>query len=223
MPDWLCESLHDGVAISTSVLFLRLGSAFVMGLVAAGVYRLTTRVRLGAGFLGTLVLLSVLICVLTLVIGNSAARAFTLVGALAIVRFRTIVEDTRDTAFVIFAVASGMACGAGYMAAPAACTPLVLAAAWVFRPGARPAKQPEQTLVLRLGPGKAIEEAVSALLKERVPARRLVGVATARGGAALDVTWTVPALPGEQALALVGELNRIEGVQGVEWKSEPEA
>jgi hypothetical protein len=218
MPEWLRDSLHEGVAISTNVLFLRLGGAFVMGLVAAGVYWLTTRLRLGASFLGTLVLLSVLICVLTLVIGNSAARAFTLVGALAIVRFRTVVEDTRDTAFVIFAVASGMACGAGFMAAPAACTPLVLLAAWIFRPRPGPAKQAEQTLVVRLGPAKVIEEAVSAVLTERAATRRLIGVATARGGAALDVTWTIAPLPAEQALALVGELNRIDGVQGVELK-----
>ena len=40
---------------------------------------------------------------LTQVIGESPARAFSLVGILSIVRFRTVVEDTRDTAVVIFA------------------------------------------------------------------------------------------------------------------------
>ena len=48
----------------------------------------------------------------SMVIGNEIARAFSLVGALSIVRFRTVVEDTRDTAFVIFAVVVGMALGA---------------------------------------------------------------------------------------------------------------
>src|SRR3712207_7408096 len=57
------------------------------------------------------VLLAVLVALVTLVIGDSTARAFGLVGALSIVRFRTVVEDTRDTAFVIFAVALGMAAG----------------------------------------------------------------------------------------------------------------
>ena len=49
-------------------------------------------------------LLTILIAMVTMVIGNNMARAFGLVGALSIVRFRTVVEDTRDTAFVIFAV-----------------------------------------------------------------------------------------------------------------------
>src|SRR6185437_11876796 len=67
---------------------------------------------IGASFPMTLVLLSVLIAMVTQVIGNNVARAFSLVGTLAIVRFRTVVRDTRDTAYVIFAVVIGMAIGA---------------------------------------------------------------------------------------------------------------
>jgi len=48
----------------------------------------------------------------TQVIGDNVARAFSLVGALSIVRFRTVVRDTQDTAYVIFAVVVGMAVGA---------------------------------------------------------------------------------------------------------------
>ena len=59
-------------------------------------------------------LLSILIAMVTQVIGDNVARAFSLVGALSIVRFRTVVRDTVDTAFVIFAVAVGMAVGAGH-------------------------------------------------------------------------------------------------------------
>src|SRR6185295_13041366 len=60
----------------------------------------------------TLVLLSILIATVTQVVGESPARAFSLVGALSIIRFRTVVQDTQDTAFVIFAVVMGMAAGA---------------------------------------------------------------------------------------------------------------
>lgn len=59
-----------------------------------------------------MLVLSVLIAMVTEVIGDSVARAFSLVGALSIVRFRTVVRDTQDTAYVIFAVAVGMAVGA---------------------------------------------------------------------------------------------------------------
>jgi hypothetical protein len=57
----------------------------------------------------------VLIAMVTQVIGDNIARAFSLVGALSIVRFRTAVRDTEDTAYVIFAVVVGMAVGAGHV------------------------------------------------------------------------------------------------------------
>ncbi len=47
------------------------------------------------------------------VIGDSIARAFSLVGALSIIRFRTAIQDPRDIGFVFYALAVGMAVGAG--------------------------------------------------------------------------------------------------------------
>jgi hypothetical protein len=44
--------------------------------------------------------------------GDNIARAFSLVGALSLVRFRTVVRDTKDTAYVIVAVIGGLSAGA---------------------------------------------------------------------------------------------------------------
>jgi hypothetical protein len=46
-----------------------------------------------------------------LAVGNNLARAFGLFGALALVRFRTPIKDTRDTAFLFMAVGIGIAVG----------------------------------------------------------------------------------------------------------------
>jgi uncharacterized membrane protein YhiD involved in acid resistance len=192
-----------------------------MGLLAAGVYRLTIRGRNGsvASFLATLVLLSVVIALVTMVIGDNVARAFSLVGALAIVRFRTVVEDTRDTAFVMYAVVVGMAAGAGYILAPLLATPLVLIAAWMFRPRvAVVLEQKDGRLILRLAAVRPPDEQVRATLEKHLGGGRLTGLATARGGAALDVTYAVALPAPEQAVALLADLSRIEGVQGVELK-----
>ncbi len=54
-----------------------------------------------------------LISVVMVVIGDSIARAFSLVGALSIIRFRAAIQDPRDIAFVFYALAVGMAVGAG--------------------------------------------------------------------------------------------------------------
>jgi len=48
-----------------------------------------------------------------LVIGNNLARAFGLVGAMSIIRFRTAVRDVQDIVFIFFSLAVGMAAGVG--------------------------------------------------------------------------------------------------------------
>ena len=78
-------------------------------------------------------LLSILIAMVTQVVGDNVARAFSLVGALSIVRFRTVVRDTQDTAYVIFAVAIGMAIGAHHFWVALAGVGVVALAAFMMR------------------------------------------------------------------------------------------
>jgi len=49
--------------------------------------------------------------IIMLIIGSNIARAFSLVGALSIIRFRNAVKETRDVGFIFFAMAIGMATG----------------------------------------------------------------------------------------------------------------
>jgi hypothetical protein len=204
-----------------SQLFLRLSAALALGLACAGLYHITTRTPgkpAHRAFLATLVLLCVLVAMVMSVIGNVEARAFSLVGTLALVRaFRTAVEDTRDSAFVIFAVGIGMGTGYGYIIAPLAALPLVLLVGLLFRaPLEVPARR--AAIVLRLAsthpPGPALTEAME---KHAGPVR-LVAMETARGGAALDVRYVVDLPPPDTLIAMVGELSKVEGVQGVEVK-----
>src|SRR5690242_6892405 len=86
MLDRLWKAFPNG-DLPLDMLSFRLGIAFVMGCAVAAVYRLTRRpVAGGTSLVPTLVLLTVLICMITVVIGDNTARAFSLVGALAIVR-----------------------------------------------------------------------------------------------------------------------------------------
>jgi len=221
MPEWLEQAFHGDADLPPKVLLVRLTAAFAMGCLAATIHELTRgrgRGKTDRSFLATLVLLGVLIALVTLVIGSNLARAFSLAGALSIVRFRTILEDTRDTAFVIYAVVAGMAAGTGHIMGALICTPLVLIAAWVLRPRQDEPIPTEGLLVLRLGAGRPPDESIEAVLKKHLVAHRLTALATARGGSALDVTYAVR-LPGpEQVFALVNELSRLEGIQGVEMK-----
>jgi hypothetical protein len=224
MPEWLQTPVTGDGPLPVHVLALRLTMAFVLGCVSVALHQVASGRNGRAGdrsFQATLVLLAVLIAVVTLVIGDNVARAFSLVGALAIVRFRTVVEDTRDTAFVIYSVVVGMAAGTGYILGALICTPLVLLAAWMFRstPGPQAGQQPEGTLVLRFALGHSLNADVEKILAQHVAGYRLLGLSTARGGSALDVTYSIQVPSSERTFALVTELNRLEGMQGVEIKA----
>ena len=93
--------------------------------------------------------------------------------------------------------------------------PLVALGAFLFRPRDRAGRN-EGLLVLRLAAGRPPEAAVRAGL-EKYAGGRLTGLATA-GGAALDATYAIDLPTAEAAVALLAELSRIEGVQGVELK-----
>ncbi len=84
------------------------------GIVIALVYRFTYRgASYSSSFVNSLVLLSLITAVVILVIGNNLARAFGLVGAMSIIRFRTAVRDVQDIVFIFFSLSIGMAAGVG--------------------------------------------------------------------------------------------------------------
>jgi hypothetical protein len=221
--DFLTQT-GSGSPIPLSLLAVRLLISFALGFLAAGVYAVACRRssrRPEPSFLATLILLSLLISLVTLAIGDNVARAFSLVGTLAIVRFRTVVEDTRDTAFVIYAVACGMCAGSGYYLGPVACAPLVLFATWIFSGRRRSAGNlPPGRLVLRLSSAMKVDGPLKTALDRHVPGHRLVGLTTARGGSAWDAAYAVELPSPAEVFAMVAALRGVEGVQEVEVKTD---
>jgi uncharacterized membrane protein YhiD involved in acid resistance len=222
MLEWLQVSFKHEQNLDQQLLgaqATQLAVAFFWGLIVGGIYRVTTgnHRSQSSGMVATLVLLTILIGMVTLVIGNSVARAFSLVGALAIVRFRTIVEDTRDTAFVICAVAVGMASGAGFLMIPLIGMPFVAVAAWLFRPR-DPALGRDFNLIVRVGTGRSPSELFTDLFNKHLDRSHLTAIVTARQGAAIDLTYGVRLRQPDGLVPLVAELNALEGVQNVELR-----
>ncbi|MFN0174887.1 MAG: DUF4956 domain-containing protein [Saprospiraceae bacterium] len=99
---------------ATADVLANLLVAFICGLMMSIVYRLTYRgPSYSVTFVNSLVLLSIIAAIVIMVIGNNIARAFGLVGAMSIIRFRTAIRDTMDLVFIFLALALGMACGVG--------------------------------------------------------------------------------------------------------------
>jgi hypothetical protein len=223
MVDWLTQNVTNEQSLTAVVLASRLIWALIFGGIIAVVYRSTQRREASMSIVltTTLVLLTILVAMTALVIGDNVARAFSLVGALSIVRFRTVVEDTRDTAFVIFAVVIGMAVGAGHLMVCFIGLPLVTFAAvvlnlWGLRHGDGGIPQ---HLEVRVGVGMHDPQGVVRdVLGKYTHDARLTSVISARQGAAWDLQYVLRLRDANQMLPVVQALHKLEGVQQVELK-----
>jgi uncharacterized membrane protein YhiD involved in acid resistance len=219
MPPWLQQSLSTGAHTSAAELLWRTGAAFLFGCVVALIYQGTHRAEpIAPTFPRTLVLLSILIAMVTSVIGDSVARAFSLVGALSIVRFRTVVRDTQDTAFVIFAVIVGMAAGSNHLPVAIIGTIVVAVAVFILRPRGKATIWTEEQcdLCVRLEMGKKPETLIEPVFKKHLQRFEILSVETAKQGTALEVTYRTRFRKSSAPLELVDELSHVEGVQSVQ-------
>ena len=88
--------------------------SFFLGVLISFVYKKTHRgMSYSQSFMITNIFLSLIVCMVIMTIGNSIARAFALVGALSIIRFRTVIKDPKDIVFIFWSLATGMVCEQG--------------------------------------------------------------------------------------------------------------
>lgn len=77
------------------------------------IYDLTTRVsERNFNFLQSLALISILATMVMQAVGDSLARGLGMLGALAIIRFRTALRDPRNMTFMFASLSVGICCGA---------------------------------------------------------------------------------------------------------------
>lgn len=86
--------------------------AFFLSSLIAITYEYTTRsIYKRAHFLQALALISVVAATVMQAVGDSLARGLGMLGALAIIRFRTVLDDPRNITFMFASLAAGIACG----------------------------------------------------------------------------------------------------------------
>ncbi len=108
--------LEEFSAISMSDALIAIALSFALSLFIVFIYRATyAGVNYSRNFTGCLMMLSMVTTMVILVISSNMVLSLGMVGALSIVRFRTAVKEPTDTAFLFWAIATGIICGAGYI------------------------------------------------------------------------------------------------------------
>lgn len=108
--------IQEFSAISMSEILVAITLSFLLSLFIVYIYRVTyAGVNFSSSFAGCIIMLSMVTTLVILVISSNVVLSLGMVGALSIVRFRTAVKEATDTAFLFWAIATGIICGAGYV------------------------------------------------------------------------------------------------------------
>ena len=108
--------LEEFTAISVSDMLVAIALSFVLSLFIVFIYRITyAGVSFSRSFAGCLIMITMVTTLVIQVITSNVVLSLGMVGALSIVRFRTAVKEASDTAFLFWAIATGIICGAGYI------------------------------------------------------------------------------------------------------------
>lgn len=101
--------------LSLEQILMNFAIALVLGLIIFVSYKFShSSAVYSARFNVSLLMLTLITTLIMNVIGNNIALSLGMVGALSIIRFRTAVKDPRDTSYIFWCIAVGIACGVSY-------------------------------------------------------------------------------------------------------------
>jgi len=203
-------SLVDVVsAVAISLLF---------GLYVAFVYRrVTPDANYSVSILRTLTYLSMIVALVMMIISNQIARAFTLVGALAVIRFRTPIKDAKDAAFIFLSLAAGMGAGVGLYLETALGTFLIGLFMMLIHHTRFGFRGTKETLVKFTVPLNGGEESVShkKVFDRYLRAHKLVNARSLHEIDRLELTFLVKSLREADAIKFSQALSSIPQIEKV--------
>lgn len=218
MLEWWNAAWPTGDDEKPIILAIRLSLATALGFGIALVRTYArSEGRPAPGLRTTILLLTVLCALVTEVIGSNMARAFGLAGVLAVVRFRTVIEDTRDSAFVIFAMVIGMAVGAGYLSTSLVGFSVISLVAIAVTQMTGQAMN-DAKLSIRIKGKETGEADVRAVLAKVSGSVTLAGADTVKESAeSVDLTFRFRPFQQSDLSKLVDQLRLKPGVEKVAW------
>lgn len=213
MNEFLRQGAPTGASFGLVEVFVALGLSFALCLVLAYFYRVSHRgLSYSVSFVHAMVLLGVTVSMIMLIIGSNIARAFTLVGALSIIRFRNPVKDSRDVAFIFMAMAIGMSVGTGFYVAAIVFTLFACFMAYSltrFEIGA--SSRREQLLKIQIPATLDFQTAFNETFYRTLREYSLLSVETRHDGAEVELVYSIELKPATSDAELLNALRTIAG------------
>jgi uncharacterized membrane protein YhiD involved in acid resistance len=161
-------------------------------------------------YVHTLVLMTMVVAIIMLVIGSNIARAFSLVGAMSVVRFRNAVKDTRDVGYVFYAMGIGMAIGTQFYVLAAVSTAAISFVLWLmFTTDMFANRTKSNILRLRLAPDLSPEDCLREVFNHYLRRHNLIATESVQGGFLIEHVFEVELLNEQDKVHFLGRISEI--------------
>ncbi|MFD3427357.1 DUF4956 domain-containing protein [Nocardia fluminea] len=177
---------------TTFDIVMSLSLSFVLSSIIAFVYKRTHKnISYSQSYVQTLVVVGMVISLIMLVVGSNIARAFALVGALSVIRFRNAIKETRDVGFIFLVMAIGMTTGTRfYVLATAATAAICLILLLMHRFNWFKLDVQRQVIKVQVPPEPGYQAVVEDILVSRTKEFELVSTESVRAGALTELYYT---------------------------------
>ena len=196
--------------------------AFLLSSVIAMIYERTFQgLSYSRGLVQSMILGSLVSCLLMIAIGDNIARGIGIVGSLAIIRFRTNLRDPRDLVFLFVSLGVGVASGVqSYITAiiGALMFCLVVFVLYVSPFGARRKHDGLVRFQIPQGPQAAGE--VTNILLRCTKNFVLVAIRSVAQGQVMDYAYQVKLSDSADNVTLIQQLERINGIRGITYTNQ---
>lgn len=198
---------------SIAEIIMALFGAFLLSAVVGYVYRATHKgTSYSQTYVQTLVLMGIVVALVMLIVGSNIARAFSLVGALSIVRFRNAVKETRDVGFIFWAMAIGMAVGTKFFSLAVVATVVIaLAVLLMDRFDWFRLDNTAQVLRVQVQENFPFEDAFDDVWVQHTDVADLIGIDTVRSGLLTELLYSVKLKKGASPQELLRALKERTG------------
>jgi hypothetical protein len=188
--------------------------AFVCGHTIAWVYVYThTGLSYSRSYVNTLILMPVIVALVMLVLANNLVLAFGLMAIFAMVRFRSILRDTLDTAYVLAVIVMGLACGTlKFTSAALGC--ITVAAIMIYFRATGFGTRHRYDLIVNVQwvrPAAELAE-LRDLLRRHTRRAQCASQRSNEGYAGIDLSYRVLLRDAERTNELLDELRALKGV-----------
>ena len=117
----------DISTITVRIALQTIGSALALCLLITLVYIFTRRkTGFPSSMIVSILLMGPVASIIIVCIGSNLARAISIGGGLALIRYRNTLEDPKDLLYIFLSLAVGMACGTGFIGYGALAVAIIL-------------------------------------------------------------------------------------------------